>query len=131
MPKKIRVLISKVGLDGHDRGAKVMSSLLREAGMEVIYLGLFQTPENIVHSAIQEDVDVIGLSILSGEHLTSTPRVIELMRERKLDDVLLLVGGVIPIEDVPVLKGMGVAEVFTAGTLTESIVEYIRSNLKT
>ncbi|MFH1625207.1 MAG: cobalamin B12-binding domain-containing protein [Pseudomonadota bacterium] len=127
--KTIKVLVTKVGLDGHDRGAKVVSSLLKEAGMEVVYLGMFQTPENIVRAAIEEDVDVIGLSCLSGEHLTFTPKIIKLLREKNLDEFLFLVGGVIPIEDIPVLKGMGVNEVFTAGTLTGEIVEYIKANL--
>lgn len=116
--RKIKVLITKIGLDGHDRGAKVISSLLREAGMEVVYLGVFQTPENIVQAAIEEDVDLIGLSCLSGEHLTFTPEIIKIMQEKELKDVLLLVGGVIPREDIPGLKKMGVAEVFTAGSLT-------------
>ena len=127
--RKIKVLITKVGLDGHDRGAKVVSSLLKEAGMEVIYLGLFHTPDNIVRAAIEEDVDVIGLSCLSGEHLSFTPRIIKLLKEKGLNDVLFIVGGVIPIEDIPVLKDMGVDEVFTAGTLTGSIADYIKEKI--
>ncbi|MDY7032743.1 MAG: cobalamin B12-binding domain-containing protein [Thermodesulfobacteriota bacterium] len=127
--RKIKVLITKVGLDGHDRGAKVVSSLLKEAGMEVVYLGLFQTPENVVRAAIEEDVDVIGLSCLSGEHLNFTPRIKRLLDEKKLNDVLFIVGGVIPIEDITPLKEMGVDEIFTAGTLTGEIVEYIKRNV--
>jgi len=126
--KKIKVLITKTGLDGHDRGAKVVSTLLKEAGMEVVYLGLFQTPENIVRAAVEEDVDVIGLSCLSGEHLTFTPRIRKLIQENGLNEVLFIVGGVIPIEDIHALKKMGVNEVFTAGTLTGEIAEYIRAN---
>ena len=126
---KIKVLITKVGLDGHDRGAKVVSSLLKEAGMEVVYLGLFQTPENVVRAAIEEDVDVIGLSYLSGEHLNFTPRIKKLLDEKGMNDILFIAGGVIPIEDIPSLKEMGVDEVFTAGTLTGSIAEYIRMNV--
>lgn len=126
--EKIRVLISKAALDGHDRGAKVVAALLREAGMEVVYLGPFQTPESIIKAAIEEDVDVIGLSILSGEHLSFSPRVAELLKKHQMEDVLLLVGGVIPREDIPRLKEMGVDEVFPAGSLTSSIVDYIRNN---
>jgi len=129
LKKKIKVLTTKVGLDGHDRGVKVVSSLLKEAGMEVVYLGMFQTPESIVGAAIEEDVDVIGLSCLSGEHLNFTPRVMKLLKQKNLDDILFIIGGVIPIEDIPVLKEMGVNEVFTAGTLTEKIVNYINSNV--
>lgn len=128
--RKIKVLISKIGLDGHDRGAKVLSSLLREEGMEVVYLGLFQTPENIVNAAVEEDVDVIGLSCLSGEHLTFTPEILKLMQDKELKDVLLLVGGVIPREDISNLKAMGVDEVFTAGSMTEGIIKYIKSNIR-
>jgi methylmalonyl-CoA mutase C-terminal domain/subunit len=130
MQDKIRVLISKIGLDGHDRGAKVVASLLREGGMEVVYLGMYQTPENIIRAAIQEDVDVVGVSTLSGEHLTLVPKLVELMRQEKLDDMLLVVGGVIPVEDVPMLKGIGVDEVFPAGTLTATIVEGITRGLE-
>ncbi len=127
--RKIRVLISKVGLDGHDRGAKVVASLLREAGMEVVYLGRFQTPENIVHAALQEDVDVIGLSCLSGEHLSHTPKVVKLMRENKMDDVILIVGGVFPKEEIARLKETGVDEVFM-GTMVGPVVNYIKENVR-
>lgn len=126
--KKTRVIISKIGLDGHDRGAKVVSALLRDAGMEVIYLGLHQTPESIVRAAIEEDVDVIGLSCLCGEHLTHVPRVIKLLKEKNVSDVLLLIGGVLPREDIPLLKEMGVNEVFLTGSSAESIAEYIKEN---
>jgi len=128
--RRIRVLIAKAGLDGHERGAKVVSALLREAGMEVIYLGMYQTPEMIVQAALEEDVDVLGLSSLSGEHLSFTPKVVELLKGKKLGDTLLIMGGVIPTEDIPRLKEMGVAEVFTAGSLTESIVEFIRNSVR-
>jgi methylmalonyl-CoA mutase, C-terminal domain len=124
----IRVLIAKPGLDGHDRGAKVMARALRDAGMEVIYTGLFQTPEMIVRAAIDEDVDVIGLSILSGAHLALFPRIFKQLREAGLDDVLVVAGGTIPNEDVPALKEMGVAEVFGPGTPIESAVRFIREN---
>ncbi len=126
MERKIRVLIAKAGLDGHDRGAKVVAAALRDAGMEVIYTGLRQTPEMIVQAAIQEDVDVIGVSILSGAHMTIFPKIIKLMKEKGLDDVLLIAGGIIPDEDIPKLKEMGVAEVFTPGTLTTEIVSFIK-----
>lgn len=128
--RPIRVLIAKAGLDGHDRGAKVVSALLREAGMEVIYVGMYQTPQMIVQAALEEDVDVVGLSSLSGEHLSFTPKVVELLKEKKLSDTLLIMGGVIPTEDIPRLKEIGVAEVFTAGSLTESIVEFIRKRVR-
>lgn len=127
MERKIRVLIAKAGLDGHDRGAKVVAAALRDAGMEVIYTGLRQTPEMIVQAAIQEDVDVIGVSILSGAHMAIFPKIIKLMKEKGLDDVLLICGGIIPDEDIPKLKEMGVAEVFTPGTLTTEIVDYIKN----
>ena len=127
--KKIKVLMSKVGLDGHDRGAKVVSSLLKEAGMEVIYLGMFQRPESIVKAAIDEDVDVIGLSYLSGEHLIFTPKVVEEMRKNKVDDVLLIAGGTFPAEDIPAMEEMGIDKVFRAGSLTESIVAYINDHV--
>ncbi len=126
MERKIRVLIAKAGLDGHDRGAKVVAAALRDAGMEVIYTGLRQTPEMIVQAAIQEDVDVIGVSILSGAHMTIFPKIIKLMKEKGLDDVLLIGGGIIPDEDIPKLKEMGVAEIFTPGTLTTEIVSFIK-----
>ncbi len=128
--RKIRVLVAKPGLDGHDRGAKVIARALRDAGMEVIYTGLRQTPEQIVTAAIQEDVDVIGLSILSGAHLTICPRVMELIREKGLDDVLVVVGGIIPDEDIPKLKAMGIAEVFLPGTLLDEIIRFIRENVR-
>lgn len=126
MERKIRVLIAKAGLDGHDRGAKVVAAALRDAGMEVIYTGLRQTPEMIVSAAIQEDVDVIGVSILSGAHMAIFPKIVKLMKEKGLNDVLLIAGGIIPDEDIPKLKEMGVAEVFTPGTLTIEIVNFIR-----
>jgi len=128
--RPIRVLMAKAGLDGHDRGARVVSALLREAGMEVIYVGMYQTPQMIVQAALEEDVDVVGLSSLSGEHLSFTPKVVELLKEKKLGDTLLIMGGVIPTEDIPRLKEMGVAEVFTAGSLTEPIVEFIRNRVR-
>jgi len=123
--RKIRVVIAKPGLDGHDRGAKVIARALRDAGMEVIYTGLRQTPDQIVAAALQEDADVIGLSILSGAHNSICPRVMELLREKGLDDVLVVVGGIIPEVDVPPLKAAGVAEVFPPGTPMQQIVEFI------
>jgi len=129
--RKIRVIISKVGLDGHDRGAKVISSLLREAGMEVIYLGMYQMPKDIITAAIDEDADVIGVSYLSGEHLVYTPQMLEEMKKANLDHVLFVAGGVIPTEDIPTLKKMGVHEVFVAGSLTEPIVNFIKENART
>lgn len=126
MERKIRVLVAKPGLDGHDRGAKVVASALRDAGMEVIYTGLRQTPEMIVETALQEDVDVIALSILSGAHMTLFPKVLELMRARGLEDVLLTGGGIIPEEDMEKLEQMGVGRLFGPGTNTQDIVEYIR-----
>lgn len=128
--RKIRVIISKVGLDGHDRGSKVVAALLREAGMEVVYLGMYQTPEGIVQAAIDEDVDVIGVSYLSGEHLVYTPKIVEEMKKNALDDVLFLVGGSFPPEDIPVMKKMGADEVFRGGSLTDSFVNYIRQNVR-
>ncbi|MGB9664944.1 MAG: cobalamin B12-binding domain-containing protein [Ignavibacteria bacterium] len=127
MERKIRVLIAKAGLDGHDRGAKVIAAALRDAGMEVIYTGLRQTPEMIVEAALQEDVDVIGISILSGAHMTIFPKVLRLMKEKGLDDVLLTGGGIIPKEDIQKLKEMGVGELFTPGTPTTEIAEYIKN----
>ncbi len=127
--KKIRVLIAKPGLDGHDRGAKVVARALRDAGMEVIYTGLRQTPEMIVEAALQEDVDVVGLSILSGAHTTLLPRIVNLLKENGLDDVLVVAGGIIPDEDVPVLKEMGVRGIFGPGTSTEDIVQFIREEV--
>ncbi|MGB9686671.1 MAG: cobalamin B12-binding domain-containing protein [Rectinema subterraneum] len=130
MERKIRVLIAKPGLDGHDRGAKVIARALRDAGMEVIYTGLRQTPEQIVSAAIQEDVDVIGLSILSGAHNHLFPRVVELLKQSGAEDVLVFGGGVIPEEDIPFLKSKGIAEVFGPGTPTSKTIEFIRANLK-
>ncbi len=127
--KKIRVLIGKPGLDGHDRGAKVVARALRDAGMEVIYTGIRQTPEKIVAASIQEDVDVVGLSCLSGAHMVLFPRVAELLRERGKDDVLLFGGGIIPVEDIPTLKKAGFAEIFLPGTDTSDVVRFIRECL--
>jgi len=127
--KKIRVLVAKPGLDSHDRGAKVVARALRDAGMEVIYTGLRQTPEQVVETALQEDVDVIGLSILSGAHMALFPRIMELMRKKRLDDVLVFAGGIIPNEDVPALKKIGVAEVFGPGTPTDTLVKFVRENV--
>ncbi len=124
--RKIRVLVAKPGLDGHDRGAKVIARALRDAGMEVIYTGLRQTPEMIVEAALQEDVDVIGLSILSGAHMALTPRVIELMKANGLDNVKLILGGIIPDEDIPTLEKMGVSGIFGPGASMEKIVEHVR-----
>ena len=126
MDRKIRVLVAKAGLDGHDRGAKVIAAALRDAGMEVIYTGLRQTPEMIVEAAIQEDVDVIGISILSGAHMTILPKIKNLMNEKGLDDVLLTGGGIIPEEDIKKLKDIGVGELFTPGASTKNIAEYIK-----
>jgi methylmalonyl-CoA mutase C-terminal domain/subunit len=128
--RKIRVLAAKPGLDGHDRGIKVICAALRDGGMEVIYTGLRQTPEQIVAAAIQEDVDVIAMSCLSGAHGYLFPRVMELLREKGIDDVLVLGGGIIPDEDVPALKAAGIAELFTPGTDTGDIIKYIRGNIK-
>jgi methylmalonyl-CoA mutase C-terminal domain/subunit len=126
---KIRVVIAKVGLDGHDRGAKVIARALRDAGMEVIYTGLHQTPEQIVETAIQEDAGAVGISILSGAHMTLVPRVVGLLRERGAGDVLVVVGGTIPSDDVVELKELGVAEVFTPGAPTSDIVEFLRARV--
>ncbi len=130
MDRKIRVLVAKPGLDGHDRGAKVIARSLRDAGMEVIYTGLRQTPEQIVQSALQEDADVIALSILSGAHNHLFPRVMELLSEKGADDILVIGGGVIPEDDIPFLKKAGVAEIFGPGTPTSRTIEFIRNNLK-
>jgi methylmalonyl-CoA mutase, C-terminal domain len=130
MNRPIRVLIAKVGLDGHDRGAKVIASFLRDAGMEVIYTGLRQTPEMVVNAALQEDVDVIGVSILSGAHMTVFPRIITLMKEKQMDDVLLTGGGIIPEEDMIKLKEMGCGQLFPPGTDTGKIVEYISNETR-
>ena len=126
MSRKIRVLIAKAGLDGHDRGAKVVAAALRDAGMEVIYTGLRQTPEMIVEAALQEDVDAIGISILSGAHMTVFPAVWNLMREKDMDDVLLFGGGIIPQEDAEKLYEMGIGKLFTPGASTAETVEYVR-----
>jgi methylmalonyl-CoA mutase, C-terminal domain len=128
--KKIRVVVAKPGLDGHDRGAKIIARALRDAGMEVIYTGLHQTPEQIVETVIQEDADAVGLSILSGAHMTLVPRVLELLREQGADDVVVTLGGTIPSDDVKELKELGVAEVFTPGASTEQAVEFIRSAVR-
>ncbi|MCX9190407.1 methylmalonyl-CoA mutase [Carbonactinospora thermoautotrophica] len=125
----IRVVVAKPGLDGHDRGAKVVARALRDAGMEVIYTGLHQTPEQIVETAIQEDADAIGLSILSGAHMTLFARVLELLRERNATDIKVFGGGIIPDADIPELKKLGVAEIFTPGTPTQVIVDWVRANL--
>jgi methylmalonyl-CoA mutase, C-terminal domain len=129
--RPIRVLVAKVGLDGHDRGAKVIASFLRDAGMEVIYTGLRQTPEMVVNAALQEDVDAIGISILSGAHMTVFPKVMALMKEKKLDDVLLTGGGIIPEGDMQKLNSMGVGKLFPPGTDTKDIVNYITDWVKT
>ncbi len=128
--RKIRVLVAKPGLDGHDRGAKVIARALRDAGMEVIYTGLRQTPEMIVSASLQEDVDVIGLSILSGAHNAIVPRVRELLKENKMDDVMLILGGIIPDEDFARMKEAGVAGIFQPGTAMDEIVEFIRKNVR-
>ncbi len=128
--RKIRVLAAKPGLDGHDRGIKVICAALRDGGMEVIYTGLRQTPEQIVAAAIQEDVDVIAMSCLSGAHSYLFPRVMELLKDKGIDDVLVLGGGIIPEEDVPALKAAGIAELFTPGTDTGDIIKYIQENIK-
>jgi methylmalonyl-CoA mutase C-terminal domain/subunit len=127
MAGKTRVVIAKVGLDGHDRGAKVIARALRDAGMEVIYTGLHQTPEQIVETAIQEDADAVGISILSGAHMTLVPRIVAQLRDRGAGDVRVVVGGTIPAEDIVELKKLGVAEVFTPGAPTSEIVEFLRS----
>ena len=128
--RKIRVLVAKPGLDGHDRGAKIIARALRDAGMEVIYTGLRQTPEMIASAALQEDVDAVGISILSGAHNTLCPRIVNLLRENGMDDTLVLVGGIVPQEDIPALKANGVSEIFLPGTSTEDIVKFIRANVR-
>jgi len=130
MDDRIRVIVAKPGLDGHDRGAKVIARAFRDAGFEVIYTGLRQTPEQVVNAALQEDADVIGLSVLSGAHMTLCPRIMELMKKEGLDDVLVLVGGIIPDQDIPKLKETGIAEIFQPGASTEDIVAYVRSNVR-
>jgi methylmalonyl-CoA mutase C-terminal domain/subunit len=124
--RKIRVVVAKPGLDGHDRGAKIIARALRDAGMEVIYTGLHQTPEQIAETVLQEDADAVGLSILSGAHMTLVPRVVALLKDQGADDVVVTVGGTIPADDIPELKELGVAEVFTPGSTTQEIVDFIR-----
>lgn len=128
--RRIKVLVAKLGLDGHDRGAKVVARALKDAGMEVVYTGIRQTPEQVVNAAIQEDVDVIGISILSGAHMALIPRVMELLKEKGMDDILVTVGGTIPTDDIKKLKSMGVAEVFIPGTPLSEIIEFIKKNVK-
>ena len=128
--RKIRVLIAKSGLDSHDRGAKIVARALRDAGMEVIYTGLRQTPEQIAETTLQEDVDVLGLSILSGAHTTLFPKIMKLLKEKGMDDVLVFAGGIIPQEDVPALKKIGVKEVFGPGTPTSVLIEFVQGNVK-
>jgi methylmalonyl-CoA mutase C-terminal domain/subunit len=129
MPGPIRVVVAKPGLDGHDRGAKVVARALRDAGMEVIYTGLHQTPEQIVETAIQEDADCVGLSILSGAHMALFPRVIELLKERGAGDIVVFGGGIVPAADIPELEAIGVAKIFTPGATTTEIIEWVRSNV--
>jgi methylmalonyl-CoA mutase C-terminal domain/subunit len=131
MSSRIRVVVAKPGLDGHDRGAKVVARALRDAGMEVIYTGLHQTPEQIVETAVQEDADAVGLSVLSGAHMTLFRRVLELLRERGADDIVVFGGGIIPDADIPELARLGVAKIFTPGATTQSIVEWVRANVPT
>jgi len=126
---RLRILMAKAGLDGHDRGVKVVARALRDAGMEVIYTGLHQTPEQVVRAAVDEDVDAIGLSILSGAHMTIFPRILELLREQEAEDIILFGGGTIPEDDLQELKRMGVAELFTPGAYTQEIVEWVRENV--
>jgi len=128
-PRKIRVLVAKPGLDSHDRGAKIIARALRDAGMEVIYTGLRQTPEQIVETALQEDVNVLGLSILSGAHNTLFPKIMKLMKGKRLKDILVFAGGIIPEEDVPRLKKIGVQEIFGPGTRTETVINYVKENV--
>ena len=129
--RKIRVVVAKPGLDGHDRGAKVIARALRDAGMEVIYTGLHQTPEQIAETVLQEDADAVGLSILSGAHMTLVPKVVRLLEEQGADDVVVTVGGTIPAEDIPELKKLGVAEIFTPGSSTQDIIDFIQSSVGT
>jgi len=129
MGQRIRVVIAKAGLDGHDRGAKIIARALRDAGMEVIYTGLHQTPEQIVETAIQEDADAVGISILSGAHMTLVPRILELLRAQGAEDVIVVVGGTIPGDDIAELKTLGVAEVFTPGAPTQEIVDFLRGRV--
>lgn len=129
-PRKLRLLVGKVGLDGHDRGAKIIARAFRDAGFEVIYTGLHQSPEQIVATALQEDVDAVSLSILSGAHNYLFPRVIELLREKGADDVAVFGGGIVPEEDIPALKAAGVLEIFTPGTSTEAVTEWVRTHIR-
>jgi methylmalonyl-CoA mutase C-terminal domain/subunit len=128
--RKIRVVVAKPGLDGHDRGAKIIARALRDAGMEVIYTGLHQTPEQIVETVIQEDADAVGLSILSGAHMTLIPRILELMGERDIDDVVVIAGGTIPGDDIAELKKLGVSEVFTPGASTQEIIDFVQGAVR-
>jgi methylmalonyl-CoA mutase C-terminal domain/subunit len=128
--KKIRILVAKPGLDSHDRGAKIVARALRDAGMEVIYTGLRQTPEQIAETVLQEDVDVLGLSILSGAHMTLFPRIMELLRQKEISGVLVFAGGIIPEEDVPALKKLGIIEIFGPGTPTEAIVNFVKEHVE-
>jgi len=130
LSETIRVLVAKPGLDGHDRGAKVIARAFRDAGFEVIYTGLRQTPEQVVNAALQEDVDVVGLSVLSGAHMTLCPKIMDLMKKERLDDVLVVIGGIIPDQDISKLKELGVAEIFQPGASTEDIVAYVRKNVR-
>jgi methylmalonyl-CoA mutase C-terminal domain/subunit len=131
MSRKIRVLIAKPGLDGHDRGAKVIARALRDAGMEVIYTGIRQTPDQIANAAIQESVDIVGLSSLSGAHNSLFPKVVRILNEKKADDILVFGGGIIPVDDIPALKKAGIREIFLPGASTEDIIKYIQENVKT
>jgi methylmalonyl-CoA mutase C-terminal domain/subunit len=128
--RKIRILVAKPGLDGHDRGAKVIARALRDAGMEVIYTGLRQTPEQIVNAALQEDVDAVGLSILSGAHMHLFPKIISLLREKKMDDILVFAGGIIPGRDVTKLKEIGIAEIFPPGSSLQEIVDFVKTHVR-
>ncbi len=128
--KKIRILVAKPGLDGHDRGAKIIARALRDSGMEVIYTGLRQTPEQIVNAALQEDVDAIGLSILSGAHMHLFPRIIDLLKEKKMEDVLIFAGGIIPDRDAPKLKEIGIAEIFPPGSSLQQIVDFVKTHVR-
>lgn len=130
MARKIRVLIAKPGLDGHDRGAKVIARALRDAGMEVIYTGIRQTPEQIANAAIQEGVDIVGLSCLSGAHNSLFPKVVQILKEKGAEDILVFGGGIIPVDDIPGLKQAGIREIFPPGTSTEEIIKYIKENVK-
>ena len=131
MARAVRVVVAKVGLDGHDRGAEIIARALRDAGMEVIYTGLHQTPEQVVETAIQEDADAIGISILSGAHMTLIPRIVELLEQNEAEDILVFCGGTIPIGDIPKLKEVGVGEIFTPGTPTRKAVEYVQQAVPT